>query len=97
MRTITIGDNIDLLNTVATGDTSSGGILHVKNGTTSVANLHFAWSFSRSNFHLSSDGHGGTLYLMLENRIYLGKVVHKDRHYPGLHAPIDDYNQHHPP
>ena len=61
MRTITIGDNIDLLNTVATGDTSSGGILHVKNGTTSVANLHFAWSYPTSNFHLSSDGHGGTL------------------------------------
>ena len=43
MRTITIGDKIHLLNTVATGDTSSGGILHVRNGTTSIANLHFAW------------------------------------------------------
>ena len=27
---------------------------------------------------------------MLQNRIYLGEIVHKDRHYPGQHAPIVD-------
>ena len=32
----------------------------------------------------------GALYLMLQNRIYLGEIVHKDRHYPGQHAPIVD-------
>jgi len=32
----------------------------------------------------------GALYLMLQNRIYLGEIVHKDRHYPGQHAAIVD-------
>jgi site-specific DNA recombinase len=32
----------------------------------------------------------GALYLMLQNRIYLGETVHKERHYPGQHAPIVD-------
>ena len=32
----------------------------------------------------------GALYLMLQNRIYLGEIVHKERHYPGQHAPIID-------
>lgn len=32
----------------------------------------------------------GALYLMLQNRIYLGEIVHKDRHHPGQHAPIVD-------
>ena len=32
----------------------------------------------------------GALYLMLQNRIYLGEIVHKDRRYPGQHAPIVD-------
>jgi site-specific DNA recombinase len=30
----------------------------------------------------------GALYLMLQNRIYLGEIVHKDQHYPGEHRPI---------
>jgi DNA invertase Pin-like site-specific DNA recombinase len=30
----------------------------------------------------------GALYLMLQNRIYRGQIVHKDRHYPGEHPPI---------
>ena len=32
----------------------------------------------------------GALYLMLQNRIYLGEIVHKDRHYPGQHQAILD-------
>jgi len=32
----------------------------------------------------------GALYLMLQNRIYLGEIVHKDKAYPGLHQPIID-------
>jgi len=32
----------------------------------------------------------GALYLMLQNRIYRGEIVHKDKCYPGEHAPIID-------
>src|SRR6202521_3626390 len=32
----------------------------------------------------------GALYLMLQNRIYLGEIVHKKQHYAGEHAPIID-------
>src|SRR5438477_5577765 len=32
----------------------------------------------------------GALYLMLQNRIYRGEIVHKDQHYPGEHEPIID-------
>jgi hypothetical protein len=32
----------------------------------------------------------GALYLMLQNRIYRGEIVHKERSYPGEHAPIID-------
>src|SRR5260370_4156938 len=30
----------------------------------------------------------GALYLMLQNRIYRGEIVHKDKHYPGEHDAI---------
>ncbi len=30
----------------------------------------------------------GALYLMLQNRIYHGEIVHKDKHYPGEHQAI---------
>src|SRR6267154_919761 len=32
----------------------------------------------------------GALYLMPQNRIYRGEIVHKERSYPGEHAPIID-------
>jgi DNA invertase Pin-like site-specific DNA recombinase len=32
----------------------------------------------------------GALYLMLQNRIYCGEIVHKDQAYPGEHDPIVD-------
>ena len=32
----------------------------------------------------------GALYLMLQNRIYCGEIVHKDQAFPGAHAPIVD-------
>jgi site-specific DNA recombinase len=32
----------------------------------------------------------GALYLMLQNRIYRGEIVHKDQSYPGEHEPIID-------
>lgn len=32
----------------------------------------------------------GALYLMLQNRIYRGEIVHKGNAYPGLHEPIVD-------
>jgi hypothetical protein len=32
----------------------------------------------------------GALYLMLQNRIYRGEIVHKEQSYPGEHPPIID-------
>ena len=32
----------------------------------------------------------GALYTMLQNRIYRGRIVHKDKHYPGAHEAIVD-------
>jgi len=32
----------------------------------------------------------GALYTMLRNRIYRGRIVHKDKHYPGQHEAIVD-------
>src|SRR6202047_2558584 len=32
----------------------------------------------------------GALYLMLQNRTYLGKIVHKGQFHPGKHTPIVD-------
>ena len=32
----------------------------------------------------------GALYLMLQNRIYRGEIVHKEQSYPGEHMPIID-------
>lgn len=32
----------------------------------------------------------GALYLMLQNRIYRGEIVHKEKSYPGQHEPIVD-------
>jgi site-specific DNA recombinase len=32
----------------------------------------------------------GVLYLMLQNRIYRGEIVHKGQHYLGEHVPIID-------
>ncbi|MCH7936553.1 MAG: recombinase family protein [Proteobacteria bacterium] len=34
----------------------------------------------------------GALYLMLQNRIYLGEIVHKDKSYPGEHDGIIDHD-----
>lgn len=47
---------------------------------------------------LSTTGrpHGGApfnrseLYNLLSNRVYVGDIVHKDKHWPGLHPPIID-------
>jgi site-specific DNA recombinase len=30
----------------------------------------------------------GALYELLQNRVYIGEIVHRDQHYPGEHAPI---------
>src|SRR6202795_1531301 len=32
----------------------------------------------------------GALYLMLQNRIYRGEIVHKEQSHPGEHTPIID-------
>jgi hypothetical protein len=32
----------------------------------------------------------GALYLMLQNRVYRGEIVHKEQSYPGEHMPIID-------
>ena len=33
----------------------------------------------------------GALYLMLQNRIYRGEIVHKEQSHPGQHTPIIDH------
>jgi DNA invertase Pin-like site-specific DNA recombinase len=35
----------------------------------------------------------GQLYAILKNPIYIGRIVHKDRHYPGKHPPIVEQDQ----
>lgn len=55
------GDQIDLQNVSANGDTFSGGALHLTQGKAAVATLAFTGSYSAANFTLGSDGHGGTL------------------------------------
>jgi site-specific DNA recombinase len=32
----------------------------------------------------------GALYLMLQNRVYRGEIVHKEQSHPGKHPPIID-------
>jgi hypothetical protein len=53
-------DIIDLTGLKATGLTYSGGTLTVRNGVNTVATLYLSGSYSPGNFHLSSDGNGGT-------------------------------------
>ncbi len=55
------GDTIDLLKTVVTSDTFSGGTLICRNGGVTVATLKFSGSYTTSSFHHASDGHAGTL------------------------------------
>ena len=38
----------------------------------------------------ASHSRGGALYLILQNRIYRGQIVHKRQYYPGEHQPIID-------
>jgi fibronectin-binding autotransporter adhesin len=56
------GDTIDLLNTVVTAYTYGPGVglLTLKDGSTAVGTLSFTGSYTRANFSLASDGHGGT-------------------------------------
>jgi hypothetical protein len=53
-------DIIDLTGRAATSLSYSGGTLTVRNGVNVVATLNLPGSFSSANFHLSSDGNGGT-------------------------------------
>jgi hypothetical protein len=53
-------NSIDLVKTPATSESFAGGVLTVKDGTTTVASLHFSGSYATSSFHLAADGHGGT-------------------------------------
>jgi hypothetical protein len=54
-------DAIDLQNFVATGETVSGHTLTLNRSGGSAAHLHFAGSYTSSQFHIGSDSHGGTL------------------------------------
>jgi hypothetical protein len=53
-------DIIDLTGRAATGLSYSGSTLTVRNGVNVVATLNLPGSFSSGDFHLSSDGNGGT-------------------------------------
>jgi hypothetical protein len=55
------GNLIDLMGKSETSFKFASGTLTVKNGATPVASLHFAGSYTTGSFHLSSDGHNGTL------------------------------------
>jgi len=44
----------------------------------------------RSPLGRVSHSPAGAVYLMLQNRIYRGEIVHKERSYPGEHTPIID-------
>ena len=54
------GDAIDLLKTASTSLTYVTGALSVYDNGTKVAALRVAGSYSKTGFHLASDGHGGT-------------------------------------
>jgi Recombinase len=53
---------------------------------------YLAWSAVRGLACCSQRGQfaRGALYLMLQNRIYRGEIVHKERSYSGEHTPIID-------
>ncbi len=53
------GDTIDLVNTVGTISVYSNGVLTISDGTRTEARLHFDGSYTKSEFSLASDGHGG--------------------------------------
>jgi hypothetical protein len=53
-------DTIDLLNAPATGFFVSGGVLTVRNGANTEANLNFGSSYTSADFSLTSDLNGGT-------------------------------------
>ncbi len=53
-------DTIDLQNVVATSLSFAGGTLTVKNGSTIVASLKLAGTYTTASFALNSDGHGGS-------------------------------------
>lgn len=55
------GDQIDLVNTAETSFHYAAGVLTVKDGTASVASLHFTGSYTTGSFTLMGDHHGGTL------------------------------------
>jgi hypothetical protein len=55
------GNTIDLLSTIATGETFAANVLTLTNGATTVAKLDMTGSYTSSSFILGTDGHGGTL------------------------------------
>jgi DNA invertase Pin-like site-specific DNA recombinase len=48
------------------------------------------WTSTSGRFWGGKPFARGALYLMLQNRIYRGEIVHKERSYPGEHAAIID-------
>ncbi len=66
---LTGSDAIDLINVGTAGVSlnytagSGNGVLTVKSGASTIANLHFNGNYVLGNFSVASDGHGGTLIL----------------------------------
>jgi hypothetical protein len=54
-------NQIDLVNTAATGFTFTGGVMSVQDNGATVASLNFVGPYHQSDFVLASDGHGGTM------------------------------------
>ena len=59
----TMGDSIDLLNTVATGFDFAHGRLDLQGNTTALGSVRFTGGLTTADFQMASDGHGGTLIL----------------------------------
>ena len=55
------GDSIDLGKLNVSALSFAGGVLTLRHGTSVVAQLHFAGSFTTADFNLASDGHGGSV------------------------------------
>jgi hypothetical protein len=55
------GDHIDLVDTHVTSYTYSGDVLTAQDGASIVASLHFDGSYTKADFSLANDGHGGTV------------------------------------
>ena len=56
-----LGNEIDLIDTIATAASYQSGALQISDGGTTVASLNLSGSYSGATFEVATDGNGGTL------------------------------------